>query len=285
MYSVVMRVLWFALVVGVPAAALGQGLPTSQPEYLQIIREDVKVGRGAEHAKVEAGWAAAYERSKSADYYLGMTSLTSTEAWFVLPSSSFKAMGEAMARDNGPVLGPELDRLRRADGELVSGWRGVLLRARPDLSGGTYPDIGKQRHWNIGVFRMRPGGQQVFADIAKAYGSAAQRAGRTIGFRVYEVAAGMPTPTYFVFSSVQGFGDFDTLHDQDVATLGEMLKGADEKMMATWNEKLINAENFVLSLNAELSYVPADVRAADPAFWGKKPASPKAAPAKPAPTQ
>jgi len=104
------------------------------------------------------------------------------------------------------------------------------------------------------------------------------RAGRTIGFRVYEVAAGMPAPTYFVFSSVQGFAEFDTLHDQDVATLGEMLKGADEKMMAAWNEKLINAENFMLSLNAELSYVPADVRASDPAFWAKKPAAPKAKP-------
>jgi hypothetical protein len=280
MYSFVTRTLSLSLLVGAPLPALAQGLPTSQPPYLLVIREDVKVGRAADHARIEGGWAAAYERAKSPDYYLAMESMTGTEAWFVIPAASYAALGESLDRDRGPVLGPELARLRRADGELLNGWRGVHLKARPDLSAGAYPDIGKQRHWNVGIFRMRPGGQEAFAAIAKAYGAAAQRVGRTIGFRVYEVAAGMPMPTYFVFSSVAGFGDFDKLHSEDEATLKQMLTGADEKMLAAWNDRLINAEDFLLSLSPEMSYVPAEVRASDPAFWKK--ASPMKPTTKPA---
>lgn len=278
MHSLVTRALSLALVVGAPLPALAQTMPTSQSSYLFVIREDVKTGRGAEHGRIESSWVAAFERAKSPDIYLAMESVTSNEAWFVIPLASYEAMGQMRARERGPVLGPEIDRLRRADAEVINGWRGVQLRGRPDLSSGAYPDIGKQRHWNVGVFRMRPGGEAAFASVAKAYGAAGQRTGRASGFRVYEVVAGMPQPSYFVFSSVTGFGDFDKLVAEDQATVKEMLSGVEEKTMAAWNDKLINSENFLLSLSPEMSYVPAELRASDPAFWGKK-----ASPAKPTP--
>ena len=111
------------LLAGAPLPVLAQGLPTTQPAFLRIIREEVKLGRGAEHAKLEAGWPAAFERAKSPDYYLAMDSLTGSEAWFVQPAASYSAMGEAMAREQDPALSGELDRLRRADGDLISGLR------------------------------------------------------------------------------------------------------------------------------------------------------------------
>jgi hypothetical protein len=285
MRSFVTRALSLALVVGAPLPALAQGLPTSQPPYILVIREDVKVGRGAEHARIEASWAAAFERAKSPDYYLGMESLTSTEVWFFIPSASYAELGERMTRERTGALGVEVAKLRRADGDVLNGWRGIQLHARPDLSGGTFPELGKQRHWSVGVYRMRPGGDDVFAAIAKAYGEASRKTGRTIGYRVYEVAAGMPAPTFFVFSSVTGFADLDKLIAEDESVIKEMLAGAvDEKTVSTWYEKLINSEGHTLSLSPDMSYVPAEIRAADPAFW-KKPVPAKAAPAKPAATQ
>jgi hypothetical protein len=47
------------------SVAFGQALPTTQPNYLQIYREEVKIGRSAEHVKVEAGWPLAYEKAKN----------------------------------------------------------------------------------------------------------------------------------------------------------------------------------------------------------------------------
>ena len=268
------------LLAGTPLPVLAQGLPTTQPAFLRIIREEVKLGRGAEHAKLEAGWPAAFERAKSPDYYLAMDSLTGSEAWFVQPAASYSAMGEAMAREQDPALSGELDRLRRADGDLISGLRTIELRARPDLSRGTYPDIGKQRFWEITVFRMRPGGGSVFAEVAKMYGSASEKAGRTIGYRVYEVTAGMPTPTFFVFSSVASFADFDKLLAEDEATL----KASTPDAFKAFDEKLMNSETYRMQLSPQMSYVPKEVRESDPAFWmPKKPSAPKT-PAAPKPT-
>ena len=47
--------------------------------------------------------------------------------------------------------------------------RSVELRARPEYSSGAYPDLAKQRFWEVTVFRMRPGTEESFAAMAKAY--------------------------------------------------------------------------------------------------------------------
>src|SRR5439155_582053 len=103
-----------ALTCGVPAVALAQnqGLPTTQPTLVTIIREEVKVGRTADHARIEAGWPAAFGRANSPDYYLAMVSLTGEpQAWYIIPTASNAAYGEQMKRyDNDPVMTAELER-------------------------------------------------------------------------------------------------------------------------------------------------------------------------------
>ena len=67
--------------------AVAQDLPKTQPKILTIYREEVKVGRAAEHAKHEAGWPAAYEKAKSPIYYLALTSMTGPQRSLVQHSS------------------------------------------------------------------------------------------------------------------------------------------------------------------------------------------------------
>jgi hypothetical protein len=284
MKTVSTPVLGLLLLAGSSVPALAQGLPDTQPAFLRIIREEVKVGRAAEHTKLEAAWPAAFERAKSPDYYLAMDSLTNNEAWFVIPAASYAAMGESMAREQDPAIRGELDRLRLADADLITAVHSIELRARPDLSSGAYPDVGKQRFWEITMFKMRPGGSSAFAGMAKLYGSASGRAGRTIGYRVYEVTAGMPTPSYFVFSSVAAFADFDKLLTEDEATL-KATTPADGDAVKAFEEKLTEAQTFRMQLSPEMSYVPQQVRAADPGFWmPAKTIAPKAKPATAKPT-
>jgi hypothetical protein len=109
--------LFSALALGGSNQVLSEDLPSNQPKLLTIVREEVKVGRNAEHAKHEAGWPAAYEKAKSTDCYLAMTSLTGpNEAWYVIPWESHAAIAASMKRDDkNPVLSAELDRLSLAD--------------------------------------------------------------------------------------------------------------------------------------------------------------------------
>jgi hypothetical protein len=243
-----------------------------------IIREQVKVGRAADHARIESGWPALYGRANSTDYYLGMVSLTgSPEAWYIVPFANHAAYAEAMKRDLG--LAEELDRLSRADAEVLDGIRTIQALARPDLSMGAFPDLAKQRFWEITVVRVRPGHEEEFDAAAKAYGTAAQRSAPGTQYRVYQVIAGMPTPTYIIFASVASYGDFDQMMADGMKTMQSATAAEMAALQKFSADATLSWESNRYRLDPRQSYVSREVRASDPTFWGPMPA----APARPAP--
>jgi hypothetical protein len=272
------QIIVMSLVVLVAGAAYGQSLPTSQPNFVQIIREEVKVGHEADHTKTEAGWPVAFEKAKFPTPSVGLVSLTGpSEAWFLVPYASQAAIGDDLKRQSDePMLAAELARLSRADAAHITSVRSILGAARRDLSRGAFPDIGKARFYEVTIFRVRPGHENQFTEAGKAYGAAAGRGAPGASYRVYEVIAGMPGPTYFLLSSVAAFGEFDRLTAEGEA----IMKAATPQESATLQkfeaEGLINAETQRFRLDPEMSYVPKEVRAQDPGFWKpKKPAAPK----------
>ena len=276
MYGRLPQVALLTVLFSGPGIVFAQGLPTKQPNLITIVREEVKVGRDADHEKIEAGWPAAYEKAKSPDYYLALTSLTgANEAWYISSFESHAAIADSMKRDDSdPVLSAELARLGRADAEVLNGLRVIQARARTELSGGAFPVVGKHRFWEITWFRVRPGHEGEFEGAAKAYRSAAQRTAPDTAFRTYEVIAGAVGPTYLVFSSVEGYAAFD----QMMASGDKVMKsftpeeGAALQKFAT--DGMLNAETQRFRLNPVMSYVPKDTRAQDPEFWmPKKPAT------------
>lgn len=263
------------------APALAQaptGVPTSQPNLLLIYREEVKVGHNAEHERTEAGWPAAYEKAKSPYYYLALESLTGPpEAWFVSPFESYEQMEKSMAIDrDDPMLAVEIPRLQRADGEHLTGIRSYHAVARKELSHGQYPDISKQRYFTITTFRMRPGREADFAAAAKAYAGALTRAGSPATFRVYQIVAGMPSPTYIIFGSTPTLGALDKMMASEDA-VAKAFREEDQKIFEKFFEGLASSDSQRFALNPAMSYVSAELRATDPAFWmpKKKPAPKK----------
>lgn len=253
-------------------SAYGQALPTTQPQLLQIIREQVKVGHAAAHVKTEAGWPAAFAKAKSPDYYLAMVSMTGPQVvWYVAPWESYTAWGKSMARDQASAeLSAELDRLSAADAEHVDSLSTLEALARPDLSHGTYPDLNRQRFWEITIMRVRPGRDDQFAAAAKAYKGLAARSMPNASWRVYQITAGMPGPTYLIFSSVQSFGQFDAAMTEGMAAEKTMTAEERAVLQKFSTEALIGAESNRFRLDAQMSYVSAETRATDPAFWSKK---------------
>lgn len=272
------RMAFVALVLGCASSAAGQGLPTSQPTLVTIVREDVKIGREAEHARFEAGWPAAYAKAKSPDFYLAFASMTGpTEVWYIVPAASHAAIGEAMKRDAAdPRLSAELERLSRGDAEFLNNRRVMQAAGRPDLSMGAFPELAKMRFTEITWFRVRPGHEAEFESAAKAYRTAAQRAAPATSYRVYEIIAGVPGPTYLVFASIDSYAAFDQMMAAGQATM----RGATPDEMTALQKfstaGLINSETQRFRVDPAQSYVSAETRAVDPAFW-----TPKKPPAKP----
>jgi hypothetical protein len=278
MSSLSFRIALVVLLLGSGGMAFAQGMPTSQPTLLTIVREDVKIGRDAEHARFEAGWPAAYAKAKSPVYYLAFVSMTGpNEAWYVVPAASHAAIADAMKRDAAdPALSAELERLSRGDAEFINNRRVIQAAGRPDLSMGAFPDLAKVRFTEISWFRVRPGHEADFEAAAKAYRAAAQRTAPTTSYRVYEVMAGVPGPTFLVFGSVDSYAGFDQMMAAGQATM----RGATPEEMATLQkfsaEGLVNSETQRFRVDPAQSYVPPETRAADPDFW-----IPKKRPTKP----
>jgi len=257
------------LSVSSASIALSQGMPTSQPNMITITREEVKTGHNAMHAAFEAGWPAAFAKAKSPYYYLAMVAMTGpNESWYVSPYASHAAYGESLKLEsNDKVLAAELARLQKGDADHINSVRTLHAAARTDLSYGAFPDMALARFWEITTFRVRPGYEEAFADAAKAYAAAAKRAAPNASWRTYQVIAGLPGPTFFVFSSVQAFSEFDRSMAQDME-IGKAFTPQETELLQKFaTAGLINAETQRFAVNGRMSYVDDATAAVDPGFW------------------
>ncbi|OFV81506.1 MAG: hypothetical protein A2Y78_03430 [Acidobacteria bacterium RBG_13_68_16] len=261
-----------ALVAGGTATALAQGLPTTQPKFLSIFREQVKVGRSADHSKWEAGWPAAFEKAKDPGYYIALVSVTGpSEALYVAPFASQGAFGELTAKEEAdPVLTEELERLSRGDAEFVSDVTRIQAVGRPELSHGEYPDIAMMRFWEITTFRVKPGHGEEFAAAVKTWAAAVGRSPSSIRWRTYEVVAGVPDGTYLIFSTVASFAEFDKAITDGETAWKSLTFEERSTLQKSFAEGVLSSTTNRYRLDPVQSYVPAETRQKDPAFWMPK---------------
>ncbi|MCX6552405.1 MAG: hypothetical protein NTY02_15610 [Acidobacteria bacterium] len=259
------------LAIGV-TSAFGQAIPTTQPKLLQIFREQIKTGHAAAHVKTEAGWPAAYAKSKSPDNYIALSSMTGPQVvWFLSPWDSYTAWGKSSERDDASAeLTAELERLSLADAAHADALPTLEAMARPDLSHGAYPDIAKQRFWEITVMRVKPGHDGDFATAAKTYKAVATRAMPNARWRVYQITAGMPGSTYLLLSTVESFGQFDAMFAEGMAGEKAMTPAELDVFKKFDTDALMSQETNRFRLDPDMSYVSAETKATDPAFWSKK---------------
>ena len=258
------------LVLSVPVVISAQNpLPSTQPTALTIYREEVKYGHIADHETTEAGWPAAYAKAKSPYTYLAVTSISgASEAWFIAPYANWKAMGESMKMEQSdPVLAAELARLSKADAEHVSNARSIHLAGRADLSAGTFPSVAKNRFYEITFFRVRAGHEREFEEIAKVFKAAYEKNAPTTSYRMYQVVAGMPGPTYMGFFSVQSMAELDAQQATDMKVMGGFTPEQMQKLQKFSAEGMINTETQRFAVNGRMSYVDDATAAQDPGFW------------------
>jgi hypothetical protein len=255
-------------------------LPTSQPPVLQIFREEVKFGHDADHEAVEAGWPAVFAKAKSPTTYVALTSITGpTEAWFLEPYGSWKAVGdERNANNANTALSAELQRLQRADAMHVSTSRALHLIGRPDLSAGTFPSVASVRFYEIEWFRVRPGHEQEFEQVAKTFRAAYSKAAPQSSYRIYQLVAGGPGPAYLLFQSYGTLADLDKAQALGQTVMAALSADDQHAVQKFETEGMINSETQRFAVNGPMSYVDQATISQDPSFWRpKKPAVKKEA--------
>lgn len=253
------------------------------PAYLQIFREQVKYGHAGAHAQTESGWPRAFARAKLKNNYMALTSTYGpSEAWFVEGHESMAeidAINKAIAAT--PGLEAELDRLQQGDAAHVSGADAILARFVPEASNPGEVNLGEIRAWEITIFRVRPGKEASFFEGANLFKSVVQQAKVSAPWASYEVQAGIPGPTYLVFSPHKSLAEIDQ-NTGNGAAIGKAMNEEIMKKFGTLSEGFVSVQTIVFGVSPEMSYPTAEWVASDPAFWNKKPAM-SAKPAAPKP--
>ena len=164
----------------------------------------------------------------------------------------------------------ELERLAKGDSEFLADANALQAVGVPEMSHGAYPDLAKQRYWEITTWRIRLGHDAAFAAATKTYKAAATRSAPNASWRTYRVVAGAPDGTYVMMSSVASFGEFDKMMADGEATM----KGATAEEMGVLEKFMKDSVLSITSnryrLDPKQSYVDAATKAKDPAFWNPK---------------
>jgi len=283
------------LVLSCAAAAFAQSTVGNPPKVLQIFREEVKPGKSAAHAVVEAGWPAAFARANWPTHYVAMTSTTGpSEAWYVTGHESFAAIEkDQQAVEKATVLNATLEQLSARDGEFLSSTRSVTAVHRPDLSyrSGSV-NVAEARYARVATVRVRLGHGDAFVERQKTAMAAHDKANTGVHWTVYEVVGGMPAGTYLIFSSMKSLAEADV----DVSKAFREAMGEENfaKRMQFARDSLLFIESNIFAFSPKQSYVSKEWVAANPDFWapksqtqlaGKKPAGTKAVPISAKPPQ
>ncbi|HEY8793805.1 MAG TPA: hypothetical protein VIM15_02585 [Gemmatimonadaceae bacterium] len=254
-----------------PAQSPGEG--GGPPKVVQIIREEVKPGKGAAHAKVEAGWPRAFAKAKWPTHYLAMTSMSGpSEAWFLIGYPSMAAWEQDNQNsEKATALTAQLDQLSARDGELLSNTRGVVATYIDSLSYKPHVDMPTMRYFQVLTFRVRPGHESDFMQAAKMFRTAYEKAkDLPAAWATYRVDFGMPGPVYLVFIPAKSLEEMDQHPAQDKA-FGEAMGAENWKALnKIAADSYVNVESNLFALSPKMSYPPTEFAARDPDFWTPK---------------
>ncbi len=204
-------------------------------------------------------------------HYIALQSITGPpEVWYVSPLANQAAYAEMMeAEQKDPALAAETERLAKGDAQFLAEQTALQAVAMPDLSHGAFPVIGKMRYYEIT--------RSAFGRATRTPGWPPPRPTRPPrparprrDWRTYDVVAGAPGGTYILFSSVGAFAEFDKMMAEGEAAM----KGATPDEMAVlgnfMKESVLNVTTNRYRLDPGQSYVNAETKAHDPAFWNPK---------------
>ncbi len=263
-------VLLLSFLLAVAAPALAQSGPAP---LMQIIREEVKVGKGAAHEKIEAGWPRAFAKAKWPYSYVALDSVTGPrEAWFVARWSSFADYEKSMAEESAnAVLQAELQALSTQDGEAINSSRNILAQYRPGLSHNPRPGMAGVRFMRVYTIRIRPGREQEFAEIVTLYKDALGKSDPDAHWGTYQVVTGMPGPTYIAFVSMKSLAEMGPNPEMERKMMEALGEESAKKLARLSSDSTISTEINLFAVSPKMSYVTTEFAAVEPDFWHPKP--------------
>jgi hypothetical protein len=192
------------------------------------------------------------------------------------PFDSFAHIDKAFARW-GPIYAAHTDLGKfqaQINGALAS-QRTIVAERRDDLSyRANRIDLSKARFLRVLEVRLHPGYEGEFAEASKKLAAAYEQKGSDLPWVVYQVNAGISSPTFFAFVPMRTLAQND-----DLLSLGDGSHEAEgeaaERMQQIARATYAHTESNLYAISPEKSHVSKEFAAGDPEFWTAKPPAPK----------
>lgn len=262
---------------GLAAAAQ---MPTAPPKVISLYREEVKPARGAQHAALEATYAAHWAKH-GVQPYLALNAITgpASDVVFVSSYPGWESVDKDMAAYDKGAAAPEFAGIARKEAELVSSVRAVMAELHPELSYNAEKMMSELPHaryvW-IRTVRVKPGHGADFVEMSKALLKAHQDAKVDESWAAYRVVAGAPSGTYLMFQTSRLLAEeegSDAAHKAMRDAAGAEYAA---KMAKLAEASVASDQSELYALSPKMSLVSKEFAAADAAFWTPKPAADKA---------
>ena len=203
--------------------------------------------------------------------------------YFVSVRNNYAGIDEGQKAFMG-ALGTGAEKMLAEMDSYAINSRGEIRTRRPDLSSNLPADnaalnaiVGKARYLRIVTVRVRPGRGPEFEGELRAIKQAQERQSPGVVSTISQSAAGQTLGTYYITNFGASFAEL-----APAKSLPDLLgAGGFRDFNKVSADTTIAAEIMIARWLPELSNPPAEIAAADPAFWNPKPA-PAPAKAKPA---
>ena len=262
------------MLLALPIALVAQdAAPMGPPKIIQIVREEVKPGKGAAHEKWEASWTQAMVRAKFTTPQLAMTAVTgNNEAWYISGYDSFGALEADMKMiDSTPAMSSVMQQYSAGDSEYISGTRTMVARYREDLSYQAPIKLGEMRYFQVRTVRVRPGHNDDYAAIRKLINDARTKASLDLHQAVFEVQSGAPTGTFLVFTPAKSMAENDA--PPNPAMRDAMGPEEAQKLSDLVSKAIISSEDAIFAFSPKMSNLSPAMAAQSPDFWKPKASS------------
>ena len=271
-----------SVILATVAATAVVAQPTASG-YLDVFMVRVKPDKRPQFDAVAKRVAAANRQNKGDRWVAYETAYGENDVvYFVSVRNDFAAIDEGQKSFMG-ALGAGAEKMLAEMDSYAINSRGEIRTRRPDLSSNLPADnaalnaiVGKARYLRIVTVRVRPGRGPEFEAELRAIKQVRERQSPGEVSTISQAVAGQPLGTYYITNFGASFADLATVKSvQDL--LGPAGFRDFNRVSA---DTTIAAEIVIARWRPDLSNPPADIAAADPAFWNPKPApAPKAKPA------
>lgn len=257
---------------GPPSTARGQPEvgPGSPPPVLLVGRQQFLPGQAALRERLEEEICRAFDRLAIAVTWIDLQSITGPpEALYLDPLASYREMETAGVRlDSLYAARADLAQLQEHVHETIATERTIIAQRRDDLGYRRESiDFSRARYVRVNTFRLKPGHDGAFEEVARIRAQAYQKAKAEIPWVVYQANAGEESATFFVLLTLHSLAEYDDLGPVSQAIQQAQGSQATQRLVQLEREAFAGTESQLYVIRPTLSHVPSEFAAGDPEFW------------------